>query len=199
MEARLFPAGTVPEFTTHGFFAAHPWTAPGDQVGHAERTAMVAGMIRRIAPASMVDLGCGDGSLLAELPGLNAWGYDAGVANVERARAAGLDVRLSDIEAVGVEYGDLIVCSEVVEHLLDPHGFIAALPGTQLVLSSPSAETAEWHYTDHAWAWDLAGYRQMIEAAGWAIWEQEECVGPPYDHVPGDFRPVRFQAVYATR
>ena len=165
---------------------------------------MVAALVRRFITshpvASVVDLGCGDGSLLnllRDLP-LPMWGYDAGVENVQRATDFGLDVRRADLLSDPVEYGDLIVASEVVEHLLDPHKFIAALPGERLVVSSPSAETDEWHYEHHAWAWDLDGYAQLVRDAGWTVVEQVECSGGVNFH-GGSCRPQRFQAIAAVR
>jgi len=204
VEWQLFEPGTVPDFTTPAFFEAHPWVDPRHQLGHAERTAMAADLIRKFVAdcpvASLVDLGCGDGSLLGMLRDLpiRMWGYDAGAANVERAAAAGLDVRRADLLSDPVEYGDLIVATEVVEHLLDPRAFISSLPGSALVLSSPSAEDADWHYEHHSFAWDLGGYAAMVEACGWTVVEHVECDAPDNFH-GGERRPQRFQALSAIR
>lgn len=203
-EWRLFPEGTVPDFTTPEFFERHPWVAPEHQIGHAERTRLVAGLVADVVAvtpvAGIVDLGCGDGSLLGQLAtlGIPRWGYDAGLGNVERAATQGLDVRRANIQTDSLEYGELIVATEVVEHLLDPHRFIAGLPGRQLVLSSPSAETEDWHYEHHAWAWDFAGYRRLVENAGWTVVDQRECETPPNRH-GGMWRQQRFQAIAAVR
>lgn len=205
MEARLFEEGTVPFWTTPEFFAAHPWISPAHQRGHRERTELAAQIIKRFVRAtnatSLVDLGCGDGSLLGLLGDLRIpkWGYDAGVQNVERATSLKLDVRLVDLLSdTPIEYGDLIVATEMVEHLVDPHGFIASLPGDKLVLTSPSAETADWHYEHHAWAWDMDGYRDMVQSAGWTMVLQDECSAEANTH-GGETRPQRFQALAAIR
>lgn len=203
-EWRLFDEGTIPNFTTVDFFEDHPWIDPVHQLGHAERIAMTARLIADFITdqpvATVSDLGCGDGSLLAAISGLavRAWGYDAGHANVEQARARGLDVRQADVLAGGLEYGVLVVASEVVEHLVDPHGFVAGIPSRALVLSSPSAEDDKWHYAHHAWAWDLEGYAALVEAGGWKIVCHVECDAPGAAH--GDVtRPQRFQAIAAVR
>jgi trans-aconitate methyltransferase len=203
-EWQLFEPGTIPDYTTSAFFEAHPWIDPRHQYGHAERTAMAAGLIRRFVAerpiASLVDLGCGDGSLLGQLGDLSIpmWGYDAGAANVERAKAAGLDVRRADLLADPLEYGDLIVATEVCEHLLDPRAFIRSLPGRSLILSSPSAEDADWHYEHHAWAWGIGGYADLVADCGWTVVDHVECNAP--DNVHGGIRrPQRFQAISATR
>lgn len=203
-EWRLFEEGTVPFFTEHEFFEAHPWIHPNHQMGHAERTAMVADLIRKVVPnytvTSLVDLGCGDGSLLAQIRDLPIpmWGYDAGVQNREQAHAAGLDVRPADLLTDSLDYADLIVATEVVEHLVDPYGFISALPGTKLILSSPSAEDGEWHYEHHAWAWDMKGYADLATSCGWTVIHHVECDAPDNFH-GGVQRPQRFQALFVTR
>jgi hypothetical protein len=92
----------------------------------------------------------------------------------------------------------MVTLSEVVEHLADPHQFLSTLPGDTLVVSSPSAETDEWHYADHAWAWDLDGYRDLVSNAGWHVVKQEECVGGTNNH-GGIVREQRFQAIVARR
>lgn len=204
-EWRLFEAGTVPDFTTRDFFARHPWVPPEIQGGHAERTAMVADLIEKTvadAPSgsALVDLGCGDGVLLSEIDHLpvSCWGYDAGTENVEKARAKGHTVEQVDLLTDELHYGDINVASEVVEHLVDPHGFLAKLPGEYLVISSPSAETDEWHYIHHAWAWDLDGYKTLVTGAGWRIVRHTECDGGLNYH-RGIERPQRFQAISAVR
>ena len=204
-EWKLFD-GDPPGYTSPGFFRDHPWVPPAWQAGHAERTVMAADVIRKAVaehgPGTLSDLGCGDGSLLdtiRDLP-VRAWGYDAGTANVAAAAARGLDVRQADILASepGLDYGELVTCCEVLEHLASPQSFLAALPGTLLVLTSPSAESAHWHYEHHAWAWDTTGYAALVTGAGWRVTVHDECDGGMNYH-GGETRPQRFQAVLAVR
>jgi hypothetical protein len=204
-EWRLFPEGTVPDFTTPEFFAAHGWVPPEHQLGHAERISMTADLVREMIAAhgctTLSDLGCGDGSLLAALrdvEGVRMWGYDAGRENLTVGIAAGLDVREADLLTSDLEYGQMVTASEVLEHLVDPHGFLAKLPGEVLVVSSPSAETDEWHYVHHSWAWDLKGYRALVTGAGWKVVKQIDCDGLVNYH-NGIERPQRFQAIAAVR
>ena len=205
-EWQLFPPGTVPDFTTPEFFAAHRWVPPQHQIGHRQRTAMAARLIADVVAEygceSVSDLGCGDGSLLEELAAVGVhvptWGYDAGRANVARAQSRGLDVRQADLFSDELAYGDLVTACEVVEHLADPHSFVRGLPGRVIVLSSPSTETADWHYVHHAWAWDLDGYAELVTNAGWQIIRQVDCEGGINWHngKPGN---QRFQAIAAVR
>lgn len=202
-EWKLFE-GDNPRASSIPFFATHPWVAPEAQAGHAERTAMAAELARKVVaehhPESVSDLGCGDGSFMEAIRDLpvRLWGYDAGTQNVAVAQRKGLDVRQADILASGLEYGDLITCCEVVEHLARPHEFIRSLPGHLLLLSSPSAETGEWHYEDHTWAWDLEGYADLVAGTGWSVVEHVECDGG-VNHHGGVIRPQRFQAIFARR
>lgn len=208
-EWRLFPEGEPPRFTTLGFFTGHPWIPPAEQAGHAERTGMVAGLVRNLVlghytvdpPEDLSDLGCGDGSLLeltAEL-GVPQWGYDAGTQNVAVARGRSLGVRQADVlDLSALEVADLATACDVVEHLADPHGWLAGIPSRLLVASSPSAETGEWHYEHHAWAWDVPGYRALVEGAGWRVVDHVRCEAPPTSH-GGETRTQWFQAVVGVR
>lgn len=209
-EWRLFEEGAVPVFTTQEFFAAHPWISPAHQIGHAERMQMVLQAYRDLSHArateALTDLGCGDGSFLellrasGEMPPVRAWGYDAGTGNVEVARQKGLDVRQANILTDELEYGDIITVTEVIEHLLDPHTFLRSLPSKYLIATSPSAETDEWHYEHHAWAWDIDGYSKLLHDAGWMELRHYECFSKQmYDHGTGFFQPLRFQAIVASR
>jgi len=179
------------------------WMNLAGQPGFTQRSAMVVDLVRLVTSLRPVwgitDLGCGDGSLLSLLAPLGeAWGYDLGAADVAYAQGNGLDARVGDITAGGLELGDLLVATEVVEHLAEPVKFLSSLPTARrvLVLSSPSAETGLWHNEIHAWAWDLDGYRDLVERAGWRVVYQTECDGGPnvFGGVTG---PQRFQAVVA--
>jgi trans-aconitate methyltransferase len=185
VEWRLFPRFTVPPWCRPEFFADHPWIDPAAQRGHAERTNMVADLVVEVAREhdvqAVTDLGCGDGALLAKIrrrnPRLRTWGYDLGRENLYVATALReVDARLGNILTTeGLELGDLLVASEVVEHLYDPRGFITGLPGKLLVLSSPFDEDDQQHYEHHAWAWDEPGYVELVEACGWTVKEQRRC------------------------
>jgi predicted TPR repeat methyltransferase len=199
-EWRLFDE--TPDFTTREFFAEHPHVPSDQQVGHRERTGMVAEMVtEHLGPAStLTDLGCGDGTLLFTLRHLpvRAWGYDAGRRNVEQARIVGLDVRRADFLTDEVELGDIVVMSEVLEHLADPHGMLARLAAQRIVVSSPSSETGSWHYVHHAWAWDEAGFKDLLEGTGWTVLEQRTVYGGINHHCGRDGEQW-FQAAVAIR
>jgi hypothetical protein len=125
------------------------------------------------------DLGCGDGGLLSVVAGkrgVEAWGYDFQPSNqagwVERGvTASKADVFGRDRDTV--LYGDIVVMTEVLEHLADPHGVLQRLgarPAVKyLVCSSPWTEHPGSHDECHAWAWDMDGYRALIEQGGFRV------------------------------
>jgi SAM-dependent methyltransferase len=118
---------------------------------------MLAEVLRGFAgPAVIVDLGCGDGSALAVAAGHNPahrfagidWSSDA----LRRARAAGLPVVRASVTAPGLPVADavadVVIMSELIEHLVDPDGAVAEArrvlrPGGSLLLSTPNL--AAWY------------------------------------------------------
>ena len=187
MEARLFAEGTVPEWTTPEWYAGREAAPHLEQEGHCERLLLSADMASSVAGepelSAVVDLGAGDGGLLSMLKSRYhvAYGYDLQQSNVDAARERDVTVFLRDVvndlaidELVGV---DTVIATEMLEHLIDPHGFVRSLAfedGPQyLVASSPYIETAESHYEFHTWAWDLVGYRELLENNGWRVLRQE--------------------------
>ena len=117
---------------------------------------MLAEMLRGVAgPAVIVDLGCGDGSALAVAAERNPahrfvgidWSGDA----LRQARALGLTVVRAGVAAdlpVAGGTADVVIMSELIEHLVDPDGAVAEArrilrPGGSLLLSTPNL--AAWY------------------------------------------------------
>ena len=118
---------------------------------------MLAEVLRGFAgPAVIVDVGCGDGSALAVAAGQNPahrfagidWSGDA----LRRARALGLTVLRAGVAArslpVADGAADVVIMSELIEHLVDPDGAVAEVrrvlrPGGSLLLSTPNL--AAWY------------------------------------------------------
>jgi Methyltransferase domain len=213
-EWRLWEGDEPPVFTQPEFFRVHPHIHPGDQVGHAERTDMAVQAVvahrNEVTHHSLLDLGCGDGSFLSALsqrPELAGWalsGVDAGEANIQAATALGVQVMLDDFTqwAPGeIEVDGVISMNEVLEHLADPHGLLAGIRARMLVCTSPSAETPDWHYEHHAWAWDWDGYEQLLRGADWyCIWHTEVVAKRTVSFPPhGDTWTPRYQCVVGIR
>jgi len=196
-EWQLFEPGTLPEWTTPGWYEDRESAPHVDQAEHRGRLDLACDLatyaILRLGASTVVDLGCGDGGLLklisdrlAEeaargeivLP-WTAWGYDLAPANVEAARSKRGLTNVSYLDVVtdprSVTWGDLAIATEMLEHLLDPHEFVrrVARRSRYLVASSPHVETDRSHYGYHTWAWDQDGYRSLLEQAGYVILRHE--------------------------
>lgn len=175
-EWRFFDEGTVPVYTTPEWYLDREHAPHLDQPLHQGRLKQSARLVAEVAMAygfrTVVDLGAGDGGLLSLLgPAMTGWGYDLCPANVEAAKERGVDVRLGNVLDGPVQWGDIAVATEMLEHIVDPHGFAKTIFDNcrALVASSPWNETPQQHYEFHAWAWDPAGYREMLEQAGWTV------------------------------
>lgn len=186
-EWKLFE-GDVPYVSTAEFHADRERAPHLEQEFHRERLELAAQFVRQavqdIGGASVSDLGCGDGGLLSLIQGeddvLGVWGYDFCPANEagwsERGvEAYALDVFGEDWDRVNV--GTVVVMTEVLEHLADPHGILRQLESrgaARLVCSSPWNENALTHSPEHAWAWNPEGYANLLTGAGWEIQEHRQ-------------------------
>jgi hypothetical protein len=129
--------------------------------------------------SSAVDMGAGDGAVLELIekrrPGTQTWGYEIIADSVRYAN----DVRhvtVFERDVTGSEpwelaWADLVICTEMLEHLADPHAWARTMAENAdwLIASSPWQETPEHHEHNHAWCWDREGYEAMLRGAGWDI------------------------------
>jgi trans-aconitate methyltransferase len=188
MEHRLFE-GAVPFVSTAEFHADRERAPHLEQEWHRPRLERAAEFVRRfgqVDPVTVSDLGCGDGGLLQLLDGMlevrASWGYDFAPANAAGWRQRQVNGELLDVFGKDwdqVLFGQVVVMTEVLEHVADPHRIlrliresrdpVSLLPVSGLVVSSPWNETPANHSPEHAWAWDREGYAAMIEGAGWAV------------------------------
>ncbi len=182
-EWRLFPEGTTPECTTADWYSTRENAPHLEQETHRPRLIRSATAVSTLAfhhgLKTVVDLGAGDGGLLSLLgAGLRGWGYDLSPNAVLAAKERGVDVRQGD--ALGeIEWGQIAVATEMLEHLVDPHGFVRHIAerAQALVCSSPWQEQPGFAYEFHTWAWDHDGYRALVEQGGFEI-SRHEVVGP---------------------
>jgi 2-polyprenyl-3-methyl-5-hydroxy-6-metoxy-1,4-benzoquinol methylase len=141
------------------------WEDAPDYVRHnpgaRHRRRQILGRIAEIPAASLLDVGCGDGTLLAVArrarPDIREWaGADISPAQVERnqRRSSGVEFYVLDVEKEALPRTfDLVLCSEVIEHLLDQSAAMRHLarmlnPGGHLVLTCPTGRmyTTEEHF-----------------------------------------------------
>jgi SAM-dependent methyltransferase len=126
-----------------------------------DRARRQAQMLREVlcdadAPASVVDVGCGDGAatILASQvnPGHRIVGVDWSADALRHARRRGLTLVRAEVEPAGLPIAsgsaDVVIMSELIEHLVDPDSALEEAwrvlkPGGTLLLSTPNR--AAWY------------------------------------------------------
>lgn len=180
----------VPHVSTAEFHADRPRAPHLEQPVHRPRLELAAALVSIAATlhsgrtggtrATLSDLGCGDGGLLSLVQdGLaEAWGYDFSPANAEGWPERGVTAEALDVfgaDSDRVRFGDITAATEVLEHIADPHGAVRWIGehSAFIVASSPWNETPDHHDECHAWAFDMEGYRALIEQGGFRILRHE--------------------------
>jgi SAM-dependent methyltransferase len=155
---------------------AHP---PGGFAEHKRQSQYAKWIAASVGSAARVlDVGCGNGSLLAALqqlwPASRLMGCDVSPDAVRYAREAGLDVWTGGPtdRSPGMS-ADLVLSVNVIEHTADPHGFVAALAsavrtGGKVVLICPDGRRTgiELLIADHLFSFDAHHLDAMLTAAG---------------------------------
>lgn len=180
-EIKLFDK---PQFHDAEFYSGLGLADHINQRGHRERLLLtlfeVGRLIIKEGVKTIADWGAGNGGLLSEVkklfPAIVSFGYDLLPANVEHAREVlGVDVTLVDFTKDECAVGDLVIVSEVLEHLVDPHGLLRKFYANEkvkwVIASSPATETVEAHWPYHLYIWDLEGYAVMFSGAGWGVFK----------------------------
>lgn len=187
---KLFEGDTAPvstaAFHEHRERAPHleqPWQRPRmDKAAEFVRLAAKhCDASDHLEAATVSDLGCGDGGLLSlitkdEIP---AWGYDFQPSNVAGWIERGVAAVLMDVfghDSDRVRFGAITVCTEVLEHLTNPYDAVKWIGQNTrfLVASSPWIENDVNHDECHAWAFDPAGYAELIRQGGFNILAHEQ-------------------------
>ena len=118
----------------------------------------------------VADLSCGDGVLATTLARRLHCPAPPFLGDVNGSSAGG------DLDVIGALPGTLhwlpqglclYVCSETLEHLDDPDGFLTALrlKTRYLLLTTPEGETGDGN-PEHYWGWDSEAVGAMLAAAG---------------------------------
>jgi methionine biosynthesis protein MetW len=85
--------------------------------------------LTRNSRCKILDIGCGEGSLLEPFSkSQECYGVDVSEAQLKKARAKGIVAYRTDLERGALPFADdlfdLIICSETIEHLLDPDNLL---------------------------------------------------------------------------
>lgn len=123
-------------------------TAPSEFDDRIERCIKA---ILKLKPASLLDIGCGDGFFLRELRRRNASplslsGIDRDVESVNRANLDRFDCRVGQIEdqlPFDGDSFDFVFAGEIIEHVINPDFLLAEIwrvlkPGGKLLLTTPN-------------------------------------------------------------
>ena len=140
---------------------------------HKERTKTISNMVNGLdSRLSVLDVGCGNGAICSPI---RKMGHS--VTCVELANVAPLTRRCGVESVVGgdaenlafaSEGFDLVLASEVVEHLWNPQNFFSEAfrllkPGGYLILSTPEGRLGLC-YDSHKHYFTLDGLKQMISS-----------------------------------
>ena len=182
-EHRLYDPENPPDFFDDAWYDTRPHAPHLEQGAHVTRlhdaADAVIGQVQFDPELiqSVVDLGAGDGGLLSLIrKGINkrCWGYDLQMSNITYAQNSRYqDVTQANFMTDPILWGDLAVITECLEHLPDPHAAVRLIGEhcRAIVASSPVNEGPGNHDACHAWAWDMDGYRALIEQGGYEVVE----------------------------
>jgi len=144
-------------------------------------------IVAPLRPTTVLDAGCGEGylarHLLDHLPGIRLTGVDVSAQAIERAKRRCPEGQFSVGTLEALESGgrsfDLVVCSEVLEHLEDPRAALerlASLAAPHALLTVPwepwfqLANLARGKYLrnlgnhpEHIQRWTKRGFVRIVE------------------------------------
>jgi len=148
---------------------------PGHRTRLFQALELIVGEFDQGRANTVSDLGAGNGGLLHELKKLNisSWGYDMSPLAVEWGQNEyGVEIECRDIIEDKIRLGETVVCTEFLEHLVDPHALISWLfnQGPQSIVASvPGFEDPRNPYEFHLWAWHGPSFADMFTRAGWKV------------------------------
>jgi hypothetical protein len=157
-----------------------------NEPGHRERLLQAVELIQDICSSedisTLSDLGAGNGGLLNELKvecgDLTTWGYDMSPLAVKwGVEKYGVNLANEDVVEAGGRYGDIVVMTEFLEHLVQPHEMVwdifhrkTVLQEAQFIVASvPGFEDPRNPYIYHLWAWHGSSFADLFTRIGWKV------------------------------
>lgn len=154
------------------------------------RVRRILSLLEPLHPASIVDLGCGNGALLEEIaarfPQARLAGIDLSPAQLQRnaERMPAIDWRCADLQqpaALSSPQFDVVVASEIIEHLDDPlamlrHAHALASGGGTLIVTTQSGRVGVTErLVGHQRHFTAAALTELLQHAGWTplrVWNE---------------------------
>lgn len=153
----------------------------------AERYRRAIAAMGAVEGGNVLDYGCGDGALLAEIVrrcrprethGFEPNAAGAGLARAmlqKHAVAATIHQNPADIPD---NYFDAIVCADVIEHVTDPYGLVAQItralrPGGRAVITTPARLAERPEDPGHVHEWFPEEFRDWLQTGPLRLVSQE--------------------------
>lgn len=188
------PGGVVPVYSDRDAYIANYEKISEDHVAHMDKTGLNPFMAEELWQASeqiterlvrkhgvpgarVLDVGCGLGRLLSRFPEFERYGMDISPSYLRHAQREGITLCLARIEDMPYidNYFDLVICTDVLEHVFDLYGACTQLlrvtrPGGILVVRTPYREDLSSYLSPnlpydyvHVRNFDEDGLRLMFE------------------------------------
>jgi 2-polyprenyl-3-methyl-5-hydroxy-6-metoxy-1,4-benzoquinol methylase len=181
---------------TAGAVGLRDWVAEGWFNG---KTGELTQGVRVRATDTVVDVGCGDGAIIGfcARQGAEVYCIDRDAerlatteAKVRDSPARAYHVVLSHCDPIPLDdaIGDLVICTEVLEHVPDPRKFMDELvritrPGAQLLITVPEARSEQFvaatappeyfQEPNHIRLFSAEDFRELVAGAGLEIEDQQ--------------------------
>lgn len=179
------------------------WVERSEKLRHASavRSKVALELVPPMSGGKVLDVGCGEGTMLCEVArkanGASLFGFDISELAARKAAEKGLPAMVADAEA-GLPFKDnsfdLVICSEVLEHLFDPERALEEIrrvlkPTGRLIVSVPNMgyirkrfmllvgrSPVEKEYPAHIRFWTLQSFKALLRRKGFEV---EKVLGRP--------------------
>lgn len=169
---------------------------------------LAAKRARTLRPALVMDIGCGSGDKLNEFFGKSPYGVvgvdQESAIQLARARFDRVEWLSGDLDSeefwttLSTYEPDLVICSDVIEHLVDPLGLLRRLNNVigdgLLVLSTPDRSRLDSDPLGppgnprHIREWTAEELSRLLEASGFHIVDQHHVLPRRYSPTIAEFR-----------